>query len=72
MFKVDDVENEKLNVLEVIVGHHIDEHIEDDTLCRLNVDSKLVETLVVRHVIDDFINDDDEKISPQSGSSDNE
>ena len=42
----------------------MNEHIEDDTLCRLDVDLTIVERLVVHHVVDDFINDDDEQLSP--------
>ncbi|TYJ96927.1 CACTA en-spm transposon protein [Cucumis melo var. makuwa] len=30
--EMDDVENEQLNVLEIVIGHQVDEHIEDDTL----------------------------------------
>ena len=67
---MEDVENEKLNVLEIIVEHRVDEHIEDETLCRRNVDLILVERPIMHHVLDDFINDDDEKLSPQSGSTD--
>ncbi|KAA0035855.1 gamma-aminobutyrate transaminase POP2 [Cucumis melo var. makuwa] len=33
MPEVDDVENEHLNVLEIVVSHRVDEHIEDETLC---------------------------------------
>ncbi|KAA0056729.1 cytochrome P450 CYP82D47-like [Cucumis melo var. makuwa] len=36
--EVEDVENEQLNVLEIVVEHHVDEHIEDDTWCRPDVD----------------------------------
>ncbi|KAA0054375.1 uncharacterized protein E5676_scaffold302G001990 [Cucumis melo var. makuwa] len=64
LFNLDDVENEQLNVLEIIVGHRVDGHIEDDTL--------MVERLVVCHVADDFIDDDDEQLSHQSESSDDE
>ncbi|TYK03149.1 CACTA en-spm transposon protein [Cucumis melo var. makuwa] len=55
--EVDDVKNEKLNVLEMVVSHQVDEHIEDDTLCKLDVDLTVVERSVVHHVADDFIND---------------
>ncbi|TYK13618.1 NBS-LRR type resistance protein [Cucumis melo var. makuwa] len=55
---------------EIIIRHHVDEHIEDDTLCMPEVNPTVMERLVVRHVADDFINDDDEQLSPQSGSSD--
>ncbi|KAA0065420.1 gamma-aminobutyrate transaminase POP2 [Cucumis melo var. makuwa] len=34
--EVDDVENGQLNVLEIVVGHGVDEHIEDDTLCTMS------------------------------------
>ncbi|KAA0050470.1 cyclic nucleotide-gated ion channel 1-like isoform X3 [Cucumis melo var. makuwa] len=57
MPEVDDVENEKLNVLEMVFSHQVDEHIEDDTLCKLDVDLTVVERSVVHHVADDFIND---------------
>ena len=72
MPKVDDVEDQQLNVLEIVVGHCVDEHIEDDTLCRLDVDPIVVERPIVRHVVDNFINDDDEQLSVQSRSSDGE
>ena len=32
----------------------------------------MVERLIVRHVVDDFINDDEEQLSIQSGSSNDE
>ena len=67
---MDDVENEQLNVLEIIVGHQVDEHIEDDTLYMPKVDTTVIEGPVVHHVADDFIDDGDEQLSHQSGSSD--
>ena len=70
--KVEDVENEQPNVLEVIVGHHVDEHIEDNTLCRPDIDSAVVGRTVVRHVVNDFIDDDDKQLSQKSGSSEEE
>ena len=72
--KVKDIENDQLNVLEVIVKHRVDEHvIEDDTLCKTEVDPTIVERPSVRHVMKNFINDeDDEQSSHQSGSSDDE
>lgn len=60
MFEVEDVENGQLNVLEIIMRHYVDEHIEDETLCRPNVDPIVVERLIVCHIIDDFKNDYDE------------
>ncbi|KAA0042215.1 uncharacterized protein E5676_scaffold124G00850 [Cucumis melo var. makuwa] len=60
--EVDDVENEHLNVLEIVVTHRVDDHIEDDTLCRTDVDPTIVETPVVRHVTDDFIDVVDEHL----------
>ncbi|TYK31697.1 CACTA en-spm transposon protein [Cucumis melo var. makuwa] len=56
---VEDIKNEQLNVLETIFDHRVDKHIEDDTLCRPDVDSIMVERLVVRHVADNFIDDGD-------------
>ncbi|KAA0055896.1 CACTA en-spm transposon protein [Cucumis melo var. makuwa] len=47
----------------------MDEHIEDDTLCRLDIDHAVVKKLVVRHVVDDFIDDDDEPLSHHNDSS---
>ena len=47
----------------------MDEHIEDDTLCRPDVDPIVVKRSVVCHVADEFI-DGDEQLSHQSGSSD--
>ena len=69
---MEDVKNEQLKVLEIIVEPDVDEYIEDDTLCRPNVNPTLVERSVVHHVMDDFINDDDKQLSPQSGLSGNE
>ncbi|TYK28126.1 (R)-mandelonitrile lyase 1-like [Cucumis melo var. makuwa] len=34
--EVDDVDDQQLNMLEIIVEYRVDEHIEDDTLCRLD------------------------------------
>ncbi|KAA0033109.1 putative transposase [Cucumis melo var. makuwa] len=48
------------------VFHQVDDHIEDDTLCRIEVDPTIVERSVVRHVTDDFINDVDEHLSHAS------
>ncbi|KAA0067047.1 gag/pol protein [Cucumis melo var. makuwa] len=36
--EVEDVENDHINVLEIFVSHQVDDHIEDDTLCRTGVD----------------------------------
>ncbi|KAA0033531.1 zinc finger protein ZPR1-like protein [Cucumis melo var. makuwa] len=36
MSKVEDVENKQLNVLEIVISHRVDEHIEDDTLCNMS------------------------------------
>ncbi|KAA0063930.1 uncharacterized protein E5676_scaffold1827G00090 [Cucumis melo var. makuwa] len=58
--EVDDVENEQLNVLEIVVGHRVDEHIEDDTLYRTDVNPTIVERSVVHHITDDFIDNGDE------------
>ncbi|KAA0047170.1 uncharacterized protein E5676_scaffold109G00480 [Cucumis melo var. makuwa] len=70
---MDDVENEDLNILEIVVSHRVDEHIEDDTLCRTDVNPTIVKRPVVRHVTDDFISDVDEHLSHASGTSnDNE
>ncbi|TYK04839.1 CACTA en-spm transposon protein [Cucumis melo var. makuwa] len=56
-------ENEHINILEVIVSHQVDDHIEDGTLCRIYVDPTIVERLVIFHVTDDFIDDVDEHLS---------
>ncbi|KAA0037443.1 metalloendoproteinase 1-like [Cucumis melo var. makuwa] len=66
--EVDDVENKYLNVLEIVVSHRVDEHIKNDTLCRTDIDSTIVERSIVRHVIDDFIDDVDEHLSHASGT----
>ncbi|KAA0036902.1 uncharacterized protein E5676_scaffold325G00090 [Cucumis melo var. makuwa] len=66
----EDVENEQLNVLKIVVGHCVDEHIEDDTLYRPDVDPTMVKIPIALHVIDDFINDDDEQLSIQRESND--
>ena len=70
--EVEDVDNEQLNVVEIIVRHCKEEHIEDNTLCTPNVNPIVVERSVVRHVANDFIDDDDEQLSHQSTSSDDE
>ncbi|KAA0047006.1 uncharacterized protein E6C27_scaffold230G002000 [Cucumis melo var. makuwa] len=43
MAKMEDVENEQLNALKIVVVYRVDEHIEDDTLCRLDIDPIVVE-----------------------------
>ncbi|TYJ97707.1 gamma-aminobutyrate transaminase POP2 [Cucumis melo var. makuwa] len=53
--KLDDVENEHLNLLEIVVSHRVDEHIEDDTLCRIDIEPTIIDRSVVRHVTNDFI-----------------
>ena len=50
-------ENEQLNVLKIIVSHRMDEHIEDVTLYRTDVDSTIVKRSVMHHVVDGFIDD---------------
>ena len=54
-----------MDVLKIVVRHHLAEHIREDTLCRVDVDPIVVKSLVVQHFIDNFINDDDEQLSPQ-------
>ena len=71
MYEVDDVENEQLNVLKIIYGHRVDEHIEDNTLCKTGIDPTIVERPIVRHVADDFI-DGDEQLLHQIGTSNDE
>ncbi|KAA0066370.1 CACTA en-spm transposon protein [Cucumis melo var. makuwa] len=44
----------------------MDEPIEDDTICRTNIDPTIVERSVVCHVADDFIDDGDEQLSHQN------
>ena len=57
-----DIENEQLNVLKIVVEHRVDEHvIEDDTLCRTEVDLTIVERPNNPHVAKNFINDEDDK-----------
>ncbi|KAA0051737.1 uncharacterized protein E6C27_scaffold60G001270 [Cucumis melo var. makuwa] len=64
--EVEDVQNDHINILEVVVSHQVDDHIEDDTLCRNDVDPTIIERPVVRHVTDDFIDDVDEHLSHAS------
>ncbi|TYK11884.1 uncharacterized protein E5676_scaffold177G00390 [Cucumis melo var. makuwa] len=64
--EVKDVQNDHINILEVVVSHQVDDHIEDDTLCRNDVNPTIVERPVVRHVTDDFIDDVDEHLSHAS------
>ena len=52
------------------LSDNVDDHIENDTLCRCVVDPTIVKRPTVCHVIGDFINDDDEQLSLESGSSD--
>ncbi|KAA0054484.1 uncharacterized protein E5676_scaffold552G00380 [Cucumis melo var. makuwa] len=72
MPKMDNIDNEQLNVLEIVVSHQVDEYIEDDTQCKTNVDPTIVEKPIVRHVTDNFIDDVDEELSHKSGTSDDE
>ena len=58
MPELDDVKDQQLNVLEIIVEHCVDDHIDDDKLCKLDIDPTIVERPIVCHVVDDFINDD--------------
>ena len=69
MLEVDDFKDQQLNVPKIVVRHCVDDHIEDDTLCRLDVDPTMVERLIVCHVVDNFVNDDNEQLSIQSRSS---
>ncbi|TYK09802.1 uncharacterized protein E5676_scaffold127G00990 [Cucumis melo var. makuwa] len=64
--EVDDVENEYLNVLKIIVSHREDEHIEDATLYRIDVDPIIVERPVVHYITDDFIDDVGEHLAHAS------
>ena len=73
LLKIDDVDNEQLNIVEIIDDRHqIGETVEDDTLCRPNVDPRIVERLIRSNVADDFINDENDRLSHQSESSDDE
>ncbi|KAA0045128.1 uncharacterized protein E5676_scaffold500G001210 [Cucumis melo var. makuwa] len=64
--EVEDIENDHINILEIVVSHQVDGHIEDDTLCRIDVDPTIVERSIVRHVTEDFIDDVDEHLSHAS------
>ncbi|KAA0048171.1 CACTA en-spm transposon protein [Cucumis melo var. makuwa] len=68
--EVDDLKDQQLNVPKIIVGHRVTGQVEDDTLCRVDVDPIVVEKLIVHHVVDEFINNDNEQFSVQSRSSD--
>ena len=48
--EVDDIKNEQLNVIEIVVDHRVDQHIEDDTLYKTDIDPTIVEKSVVHHV----------------------
>ena len=50
----------------------MDEHIDDDTLCRTDVDPIIVERSIVRYVTDNFIEYVDEELSHESRTSDEE
>lgn len=73
MLEVEDIKHDQHNVLKIVVGpcgRHI---IKDNGLCRTEVDPIVVERPNVHHIIDKFIDDDDEQSSPhQSGLSDDE
>ena len=71
MPKVDDVENEQLNVLKSLLAI---EWMNSSrmTLYRINVDSIIVERLIVCYVTDDLIDEGDEQLSHQNGTSDDE
>ncbi|KAA0034951.1 CACTA en-spm transposon protein [Cucumis melo var. makuwa] len=45
------------NVLEIVVSYRVDDHIEDDTLYKTDIDPTIVERLVMHHVTNDFIDD---------------
>ncbi|TYJ99703.1 putative transposase [Cucumis melo var. makuwa] len=64
--EVEDVQNDHISILEVVVSHQVDDHIEDDTLCRNDVDPTIIERPILRHVTDDFIDDVDEHLSHAS------
>ncbi|TYK18653.1 cytochrome P450 CYP82D47-like [Cucumis melo var. makuwa] len=66
MLKVEDVKNEQLNALKIVIGHKVDKHIKNGTLCRLDVDPTVVERSILHHVVDDFINNHKEQLSPQN------
>ena len=70
--KVDDVMDQQLNVPEIVVSHRVVDHVENNTLWRVDVDPTFVERSIRDHINDNFINDDDEKLSAQSESSDDE
>ncbi|TYK19782.1 acidic leucine-rich nuclear phosphoprotein 32 family member A-like [Cucumis melo var. makuwa] len=67
--EVDDVEDQQRNVPEIVVNHRVVDHLKDHTLCRFDIDPRVVEKSIVRHVDYDFINGEDEQLSVQSGSS---
>ncbi|KAA0057456.1 (R)-mandelonitrile lyase 1-like [Cucumis melo var. makuwa] len=58
--------------IQYFTGCILNEHIENDTLCKPDVDPTVVERPVVLHVVDNLIDDDDEQLSHPSRSSDNE
>ena len=63
---MDDVEDQQLNVPTIVVCHRVAHHIKDNTLYKVDVDPTVVKRLIVRHVVDDFINYDDEQLFVQS------
>ena len=67
--EVEDIKNDQLNVIKIIIKQRVDEHvIEDDTLCRTEVDPTIVERPNVCHVLENFINDEDDKQSSHQAS----
>ena len=72
--EVDDVDNEQLNIAKIVDdGHHVGETVEANTLCRPDADPTVVERSIHLNVIvDDFIDDEDDQLSHQSESSDDE
>lgn len=70
--KLEDVESEQLGLLKVLGGYCANEDIERDTFCRVDIDSTSMEWLVISHIDDYFINDDEKQLSHQNRSNDDD
>ncbi|KAA0066615.1 uncharacterized protein E6C27_scaffold979G00300 [Cucumis melo var. makuwa] len=48
VLKVDDVEDQQLNVPKIVVGHHVADHVENETLyCKVDIDPTMVDKSMV-------------------------
>lgn len=60
VLEVDEVENEQLNIVIIVVEHHVVETVEDNTPWRPNVNPTIVERSIRSNVANNFIDDEDD------------